>query len=162
MGVNIDDKRSIRDIAYKKSKDDIKDTLEYLRINDETGVKTLTISIIAQAVDDLESLHKRTKMFYDECESGNLIDYCKATNSQRLLPFNREEDQSALEFFCDSKWGNTLLESLNLDVMPPSFRIKVDYLVQMRKVFNGHCVHCLRKVKATATRENKNKIEFCK
>lgn len=162
MDLNIDDKRSIRDVIASDNpgNNDIREILEYLRIKDKMGAKSLTINIIRQAVDDLESLHKRTKMFYEECASGNLIGYYKTTNSQRLLPFNREEDMTALEFFYDSKWGNTLLEFLNLDVLPSSFRNKVDYLMQMRKVFNNHCIHCLRKTKANATLTKKNKIEL--
>lgn len=162
MDINIDDKRSICDVvvADNLGNEGIKEVLEYLRIKDKTGVKTLTINIILQAVDDLESLYKRTKMFYDECASGNLISYYKSKNSQNLLPFNREEDTTALEFFYNSKWRETLLESLNIDVLPTEFRLKVDYLIQMRKAFNSRCIHCLRKAKANATRTKKNKIEL--
>lgn len=162
MDINIDDKRSIRDviISNKDGNDDIKSVLEYLRIKDKMGVKSLTIKIIIQAVDDLDSLYNRTKMFYDECASEKLASYFKNDKSQKLLPFNREEDMTALEFFYDSKWGNTLLESLNLDVLPLSFRKKVDYLARMNDAFNKHCKNCLKKAQASATRAKKNKIEL--
>lgn len=158
MDINIDDRRSIREIvvANKEDDSDIRQVLECIRIKDETGVRLLTVNIIRQAIDDIESLYKRTIAFYEDCNPEKLTEYY-TSNSQRLLPFSRQEDSTALEFF-DGEWGKKLMESLNLRSFPAELKEKLNYLSQMQDAYHNHCVYCLRKIKTEADKRKSNHV----
>jgi hypothetical protein len=151
LPVSIGDRRSIRDIVNpdEYTFDDIKRVLEHLRIKNAIGVRALTIAIIQQAVDDLDSLDKRVKLLDDCCKKGELS---KLTSS--MLPFTRDGDKSAVIFF-DSDWGRELLDLLDLEVLPLALRQKIGRMKKAQYEWDNHCAHCV----SSARKINKEKIK---
>ena len=132
---------------------------------DKDGAKRLASAIVLQAVQDLNSAHRKTMRLhkacrkYDECSTEFLTDYLvKLRKRDRYNPLPLEDyEKSAVRFFVGEKeWREILFGLCEIRCLPEEFKDKIILLEMAMK----ECIPCIAKCKRYATRRLKIEREL--
>ena len=133
---------------------------------DKDGAKRLASAIVLQAVQDLNSAHRKTMRLHKacrkcgECSTEFLTNYLvklKKRGRYNSLPFEEDYEISAVRFFAGEKeWRETLFELCGILSPPAEFKDKIILLEMAMK----ECIPCIAKCKRYATWRLKNEREL--